>query len=271
MSLLAFDLETTGVDTSTARIWQVATNEREWIINPGVPIPAEVREICRIDEALMARIEASPRWEQVQEEVLAHLCQAKALVTMNGLRYDLPVLRAHIGDAFHLPPVIDVRVLGFEALPDIPDHEVDGVVYSGHKLSNMALQLGLITGQQLAEGAHDARFDCRLTLEVLQQLPSVRHGLKALLAFQEEALALQEADWERFGVAPAEGPAFLWFRSCRACRQVFSGRKLAFCERCGGWGILHQTKKRRGQRVDAGFLRWLRGLENCPAALKKRA
>lgn len=268
-TLLAFDLETTGVDPSTARVWQVATNEREWLVNPGVPIPAEVREICRIDEVLMARIEASPRWEQVQEEVIEHLRQAKALVTMNGIRYDLPVLRAHIGDAIQLPPVIDVQVLGFEAMPDIPDHEVDGITYSGHKLANMAIHLGLVTGQQLKEGAHDARFDCRLTLEVLQQLPSVRHGLKALLAFQEEALALQEADWERFGVAPEDGPAFLWFRTCRACRQAYSGRKMAFCGGCAGWGIVHQTKKRRGQRVDAGFLRWLRGLENCPAALKR--
>ena len=208
MRLLAADLETTGKDTSTARIWQVATNEREWLVNPEVPIPEEIRELCHINDALLARIQSAPVWADVQDEVLAHLCSADALVTMNGIRYDEPVLRAHIGDSIALPPVIDVRVLAFEAYPNIGDHQIGEVVYSGHKLANVALHLGLVTGEDLAVGAHDARFDCGLTLKVYHRLPPKwTADLERLLAFQQRALELQDSDWDRFGVAPADGPA----------------------------------------------------------------
>lgn len=269
MRLKGFDLETTGVDTATAKIWQVATNEKEWLVNPGVPIPEDVRKLCRIDDALLARIEEAPKWAEVQDEVLAHLNEADALVTLNGIKYDEKVIRAHIGDSIKLPPVIDVRILATEFIPDICDHECGETTFSGYKLANLAIETGLLSAEALIEGSHNAVFDCWVTLGVFNRLPCHVGPLDRILAFQRQAQVMQDRDWERFGVAPAEGPAFLWFRSCRACRQVFSGRKLAFCERCGGWGILHQTKKRRGQRVDAGFLRWLRGLENCPAALKR--
>lgn len=270
MRLLGFDIESTGLDTSTARIWQVATNEREWLVNPGVPIPDEIRELCHIDDALLARIESSPMWADVQDEVLEHLCSADALVTMNGIRYDEPVLRAHIGDSIALPPVIDVRVLAFEAYPNIGDHQIGEVVYSGHKLANVALHLELVTGEDLAAGAHDARFDCELTLRVYHRLPPKwTADLERLLAFQQRALDLQSSDWERFGVAPVDGPAFLCFRACRLCKQSFSGQRMQPCPVCLGWGIVHQTKKKRGRPVDEGFLRWLKGLDSCPAALRK--
>jgi DNA polymerase III epsilon subunit-like protein len=270
MRLLGFDLETTGIDTSTARIWQVATNEREWIVNPGVPIPDEVRELCRIDDALMARIQLAPVWADVQAEVLEHLCSANALVTMNGLAYDLPVIRAHIGHAIRLPPVIDVRVLAVEILPDIADREIQGVTYTGHKLSNLALELGLVTAETLQAAAHDARFDCVLTLKAFHRLREGFTSLKTLLAYQEAARALQERDWQRFGVVPEDGPRFLWFRTCRACKQDFCGRPMKDCPACWGIGIVHQTKKKRGQPVERSFIRWMREkVRPLPLALQK--
>lgn len=267
--LLAADLETTGKDTATARIWQVATNEREWLVNPGVPIPDEIRELCHINDALLARIQSAPIWADVQAEVLEHLCSADALVTMNGIRYDEPVLRAHIGDSIALPPVIDVRVLAFEAYPNIQDHKVGEVVYSGHKLANVALHLGLVTGEDLAAGAHDARFDCGLTLNVYHRLPPKwTADLERLLAFQQRAYQIQLTEWEDFGVVPEDGPRYLCFRFCRKCRQGFTGQKMGQCADCYGWGILHQTKKRQDQPVDAGYLAWLRKRDNCPPALR---
>lgn len=270
MRLLGFDVETTGIDTATARIWQVATNEREWIVNPGVSIPDDVREICRIDDALMARIQSAPMWAQVQEEVIAHLQTADALVTMNGVKYDEPVLRAHIGDTIALPPVIDVRILATEFLPDIGDHQVGETKFSGYKLGNLAIETGLLTGDTLVTSAHNAVFDCWVTLGVFNRLPCRFGPLERVLAFQREAMALQDADWDRFGVIPEDGPKFLWFRTCRDCKQAFTGRRLKPCRSCEGWGILHQTRKRRGKPVDANFLRWLRGLDSCPKALKER-
>jgi DNA polymerase III epsilon subunit-like protein len=269
MRLLGFDLETTGLDTSTARIWQVATNEKAWLVYPGAEIPQVVRELCHIDDALLERIHAAPAWEDLQAEVLAHLCSADALVTHNGTHYDLPCLRAHIGDSIPLPPIIDTKVLAFEAWPDIPDHKIGETVYSGHRLVNLALHLGLASVEDIEAGAHDARFDCWLALKVFRRLPKKwTEDLERLLAFQQRALELQSRDWERFGVVPQDGPRFLWFRTCRLCRQFFTGRQMRDCPTCGGWGVIHATKKRRGQAIDAGFLSWLRRQPSCPAALR---
>lgn len=269
MRLLAFDVETTGVDTATAKIWQVATNEKEWLVNPGVPIPNEVRELCHIDDAMLARIEAAPLWAEVQDEVLAHLNEADALVTLNGVKYDAPVLRAHIGDTIPLPPVIDVRILATEFLPDIGDHECGVTTFSGYKLANLAIETGLLSAESLIEGSHNAVFDCWVTLGVFNRLPCHVGPLDRILAFQRQAQVMQDRDWERFGVIPEDAPKFLWFRSCRDCGQEFNGRRQKPCRTCDGWGILHQTKKRRGQPVDYGFLKWLKGLDSCPKALRK--
>src|SRR3990167_10967199 len=90
--LRAFDVETTSPDPATARIWQVATDEREWIVNPGVPIPDEIKVLCHIDEEMEARIAAAPAWPDVEDEGLEHLRDCDALVTQNGIKFDLPVL-----------------------------------------------------------------------------------------------------------------------------------------------------------------------------------
>ena len=165
-------------------------------------------------------------------------------------------------------PVIDVRILATEFLPDIGDHQVGDVTFSGYKLGNLAIETGLLTGDSLVASAHNASFDCVVTLGVFNRLPCHVGPLERILAFQSEAMALQDADWDRFGIVPKDGPKFLWFRTCRECKQVYTGRRRKPCPSCNGWGILHQTKKRRGQPVDAGFLKWLRNLDSCPEALK---
>lgn len=244
MKYLAFDLETTGVDTATSKIWQVATDKRSWLVNPGVPIPSDVRELCRIDDALLQRIESAPTWDQIQSEVLAHLRSADALVTYNGLHFDVPVLMAHIGTEADLPPVIDARVLVFEEMPNIQDHGA----FAGYKLGNVALSLGLATVEELEAGAHDARFDCQLTLKLFLALGQSTWLLSDTLYFQQSSDELQSKDWQMFGVNPEDGPRFLWFRSCRVCRQEFTGKPMNHCPACNGFGALHQTKKRRASK-----------------------
>ena len=59
--LLAFDTETTGTDPETARIvsaaclWRGGASEaadEEWLVNPGVPIPAEATAIHGITDEM---------------------------------------------------------------------------------------------------------------------------------------------------------------------------------------------------------------------------
>lgn len=92
--------------------------------------------------------------------------------------------------------------------------------------------------------------------------------LDRLLRFQARAIQLQERDWELYGVVPEDGPRFIWFRTCRKCGGRGSILDRVACPDCRGIGYVHQTKKRRGQPVDAGFLRFVRGLDSCPVALR---
>jgi DNA polymerase III epsilon subunit-like protein len=275
----SFDLESTGKDPATARIWQVATDTREWFVNPQAEIPAEVVELCHITPAMMAEIQWSPTWDQLEADVMAELCDCDALVTQNGVKYDVPVLTNayHVGGSCSLPSLIDVKILAFEAWTDIGSHTVGEVELSGHKLANVGLHLGLTTAEDIIANAHNALWDCRLALAVFNALPSKwTADLDRLMAFQARAMAMQERDWELYGVTPEDGPQFLWFRTCRKCmgsgdyvpHAAMDNIEPELCKACMGMGILHHTKKRRGQVVDPRFLRFVRGLNSCPKAFR---
>lgn len=258
--MIAWDLETTSKDVNDARIWEFAT----WpggstLIDPMVEIPPEIIELCHLDPAKLEAIERAPLWGAVADELVGELLRADAIVTQNGPRYDVPVLgnTYHGIDVTRLPPVFDVRVLAFEAWPNL----------ANHKLITLAEHVGLGDVEDMAEAAHAADFDCKLTMEVFQRLPTKWIAdLARLHEFQGRAAKLQADDWERYGVTPDDGPRFLWFRTCRVCMG-------GGCLVCARMGILHHTRgkketSRRGSTVERGYLDWLRKMPSCPKAFR---
>lgn len=100
--LAAFDIETTGTDTENDRIVTAAVSlvgggeesvSRTWLVNPGVPIPAEATEVHKITNE-MARRDGMPAAEAVEEIVatLAGALEEEIPIVAFNARFDLTIL-----------------------------------------------------------------------------------------------------------------------------------------------------------------------------------
>jgi DNA polymerase III subunit epsilon len=129
--LLGFDTETTGVDVTHDRIVTAAlvrrvpgesTEVRTWLIDPGVPIPAEAAAIHGITtEHAVAHGEApGPALDEIAALIAADLAIGVPVVAFNAAfdlslldaelaRHALPTLGERLGRA--VTPVIDPLVL----------------------------------------------------------------------------------------------------------------------------------------------------------------
>lgn len=96
-----FDLEATGVDPATDRITQIAIvsadlSERfETLVNPGRPIPAEVQEITKITDDMVA---IAPPFEKIAQRISSQLAN-QTLVGFGCHRFDVPLLDAEFDRA----------------------------------------------------------------------------------------------------------------------------------------------------------------------------
>lgn len=95
--LVVFDLETTGVDVSTARIVEVAMlrvepngEERKWVcrVNPGIPIPPATSAVHGIFDEDVAN---APCFAEVMPKVLEFI-EGADLGGYNSSRFDIPLL-----------------------------------------------------------------------------------------------------------------------------------------------------------------------------------
>jgi DNA polymerase-3 subunit epsilon len=97
--ILAFDVETTGVDPVKDRIVQIGVsvlhpdftiNPRGWqrLFNPGIPIPAEATAVHGITDEMVKESQPFSAFAPLFLERM----QGKDLATYNGRRLDLPVL-----------------------------------------------------------------------------------------------------------------------------------------------------------------------------------
>lgn len=120
---IGFDLETTGREQHAARIITAAivveadpTQNRLWLVNPGVPIPAESSAIHGITDADVADdgMPAGEACEAIARALEAHW-RSGALVVAYNAQYDLTVLvhelRRHDLAPLELGPVLDPLVL----------------------------------------------------------------------------------------------------------------------------------------------------------------
>lgn len=117
--LAAYDCETTGTDPETARIVTATlvrihgnvTETREWLINPGIPIPAEATTIHGITDDHARKHGEQPAVAAAQ--ILAELdecwTEQRPVIIFNA-SYDLTVLdrelRRHCGVQLPTPGVI---------------------------------------------------------------------------------------------------------------------------------------------------------------------
>ena len=174
--MVVFDLETTGVKTSEARIVQFAGIKRYpdgreevlcWQINPGMPIPPGATKVHKITDE---DVKDSPKWAEVVGPIYRFMRDAPVWVGHNIQNYDVPLLRSELArQGYELPPMLQIdtwplfaqvakrKKKGTQGLPG----EVDD-----HKL---VTAYRYCTGLSL-DGAHDALADARASQVVLDHL-----------------------------------------------------------------------------------------------------
>jgi DNA polymerase III subunit epsilon len=120
---VGFDLETTGREQHLARIVTAAlvveadrSQDQEWLVNPGIPIPAESTAVHGITDADVAKagIPAGQACDDIARALERHWSQGAIIVAYNA-QYDLTVLThelaRHDRPAMHPGPVLDPLVL----------------------------------------------------------------------------------------------------------------------------------------------------------------
>ncbi|MEW1613477.1 MULTISPECIES: 3'-5' exonuclease [unclassified Streptomyces] len=207
-SLMAFDLETTGTDVESDRIVAAAvvrletdgsvSQERTWLLNPGVAIPEQASAIHGIstERAREHGVPAAAAIEEITRAVADGLRSGIPLVVMNA-RYDLSLLdrecRRHGVDSVS------------ERLGEAPSPVIDPLVIDKHvdkyRKGKRALHaLCAYYGVSL-DDAHDARADAVAAARVVRRMGEKYqpvgvmpladlHGLQVHAA-AEQSLSLQ--------------------------------------------------------------------------------
>jgi DNA polymerase-3 subunit epsilon len=131
--LAAFDIETTGTDTENDRIVTasvslvgggIATESRNWLVDPGIEIPAEATAVHHITNE-MARSEGLPAAQAVREITLVlaeQLAQDIPVIAFNA-RFDLTILDRE-ARRYGLEPLVEM-IGGPEAMLVVDPYVLD--------------------------------------------------------------------------------------------------------------------------------------------------
>jgi len=202
MPWIAIDTETTGLDLTTTKIYELAIVRREpdgkvsgesmWI-NPVIPIPDELIRKFHRTQAQLAEIYAAPPFQiaywWLQSALEPVLAGEALLIAYNGDAYDLPLITEEakrIGSDFKRPAyTADVLTLVRAFRPNLPKKNL------GAACAHFNVAPGT---------AHRAEDDCRATIGVLEKLaPELPHDLDAITASTLSAGARHQSDSRRFG------------------------------------------------------------------------
>ncbi|MEU8674655.1 3'-5' exonuclease [Streptomyces sp. NPDC048560] len=175
--LMAFDLETTGTDVETDRIVTAAvvrleadgsvSQERVWLLNPGVAIPEQASAIHGIstEHAREHGEPAASAVEEIARAVAEGLRSGTPLVVMNA-RYDLSLLDREC----RRYAVESVS----ERLGDVPSPVIDPLVIDKHvdkyRKGKRALHALCAHYGVSLDDAHDARADAVAAARVVRRL-----------------------------------------------------------------------------------------------------
>ncbi len=178
-NLAVFDTETTGIDTSEARIVTatialldaegVVTERHDWFINPGIEIPERATAVHGVTtaQAIAGGMDAATGVQQILDRIREVFSRGLPLVAYNA-PYDLDVVRSealrHQLEPLNNPsPVLDPLVI---------DKAVDRYRRGKRTLEAACEHYGVNLGN-----AHDAGEDAIAGGRVMQQL-AVRHSAK---------------------------------------------------------------------------------------------
>ncbi|MFJ2769353.1 3'-5' exonuclease [Streptomyces sp. NPDC087300] len=166
--LIGFDLETTGTDPAEARIVTGAVIEvkagetlgrREWLADPGVPIPADAVAVHGItDERAAAEGRPAAEVAEALADVLTTYWQSGVPVVAYNAVFDLSLLSAELR-RYGLPSLRD-RLGGIDPGPVIDPYTIDRSVDRYRKgkrnLEAVCTEYGVVL-----ESAHNASADAQ--------------------------------------------------------------------------------------------------------------
>jgi DNA polymerase-3 subunit epsilon len=155
-----FDLETTGINITNDRIVEMAVlklnpdgsqEEKLWLINPEMPIPAEAAAVHGITDEKVAD---APIFKELVAEISAFIIHCD-LAGFNSDRFDIPLLAE--------------EMLRAEYDFDMKNLKTVDVQTIFHKMEQRTLSAALkFYCQQDLTDAHSALADTRATFDVLQ-------------------------------------------------------------------------------------------------------
>ena len=199
----AFDLETTGRNSRSARIVTASITvvdasgqpirEHEWLADPGVEIPAEASEIHGITTE-KARSEGRPAAEVTREVagVLQDLFDGGVPVIAFNAAYDFTVLAAESA-RYGVPQLTRFPVLD----PYIMNKQVDRFRKGKRTLAALCEEYGVDL-----ENAHTSAADALATLRVLDAMagkfPKLQLPAPRLHQLQVDWAASQAADFQAY-------------------------------------------------------------------------
>ena len=208
MILLAYDIETTGLDKNNDRIIEVglalySTSQHKilesagfLVKSDGVPITQEITEITGITQA------ASDRFGYEQDEAVDDIRSwfergADAVVAHNGVRFDMPVTfnsmkRLNI----QCPPI----PLVIDTMTDIP-----GV--KGEQLVTMLAKMGSINPNQ-----HSAEDDAKSVLKLMElhAANSPKKSFEAMVERAKSSTVIVQSHQDRSDNKAAKKLKFRW-------------------------------------------------------------
>lgn len=199
--MVGFDTETTGVSTANDRIVTAAVIRRhgtqvdvsEWLIDPGIEIPARATEVHGIttEKAQSEGVQPADGLEEIAAALAAALTAGIPVVGFN-VQYDLTILEVELERhglrtlAQRLPmgirPIIDPLVL---------DRHLDKYRKGKRKLIDMCGTYGV---HVVADDLHAADADVLATLDLI---PAIAERYPSLGAVALQDLHDQQADAHR--------------------------------------------------------------------------
>lgn len=203
LSRAAFDLETTGKNSRSARIVTASITvvddhgeliaEHEWLADPGVEIPAEASEVHGITTE-KARAEGRPAAEVTREVagVLQELFDAGTPVIAFNASYDFTVLAAESA-RYGVPQLSRFPVLD----PYVMNKQVDRYRKGKRTLTALCEEYGVDL-----TNAHTSAADALATLRVLDAMagkfPKLQMPASKLHQLQVDWAASQAADFQQY-------------------------------------------------------------------------
>lgn len=199
--LAAFDIETTGTDTENDRIVTASvslvgngmdTVSRNWLVDPGVEIPAEATAVHRITTE-MARTEGQPAAEAVSQITLLlaeQLAQDIPVIAFNA-RFDLTILDRE-ARRYGLEPLVEM-IGGPDAMLVIDPYVLDknyNMYRSGKRTLSILCQAYGIT----LDDAHTADADALAAARLAWKLANLAEELQQ---FDLPSLHEHQIEWAR--------------------------------------------------------------------------